>query len=154
MKSLKLVLASHGSLGCEMIKAVAMILGVSIMEKANCVELLEGESLENYYEKLSKTVDKDTVVLADLFGGTPSRAALMLLQEGKVKAVLTGFNMAMMIEILSSDAKTTEELIQNARRAGRDGVRAFVGTDLRELIDTQETQEKSFIQQLLRRVKS
>lgn len=151
---MKLVLASHGSLGCEMIKAVAMILGVSVYDKAKCVELLEGESLENYYEKLAKNVDSDTILLADLFGGTPSRAALMLLQEGKVKSVLTGFNMAMLIELLSSDSQNLEELVSNARRAGREGVRAFVGQELRELKDVEGPQEKSFIQQLLRRVKS
>ena len=148
---MKLVLASHGSLGCEMIKAVAMILGVSVYEKAKCVELLEGESLENYYDKLSRSVDADTIVLADLFGGTPSRAALMLLQEGRVRAVLTGFNMAMVIELLSNDSQSLEELVKSARKAGLEGVRAFIGTDLRELKEPEEQREKSFIQKLFRK---
>lgn len=144
---MRVVLASHGSLGCEMIKAVAMILGVGVFEKTGCVELLEGESLENYYEKLSKAVDGDTVVLADLFGGTPSRAALMLLQEGKVKAVLTGFNMAMLIDLLSNDSQNLEDVVRSARKAGQEGVRAFVGSDLREIA---ETEEKSLLRRLTR----
>ena len=130
---MKLVLASHGSLGCEMIKAVAMILGVSVFDKAKCVELLEGESLENYYEKLSGSVDGETIILCDLFGGTPSRAALMLLQEGKVKAVLTGFNMAMVIDMLSNEASSIEDVVKSARQAGLQGVRAFIGSNLKEI---------------------
>ncbi len=130
---MKLVLASHGGLGCEMIKAVAMILGVSVFDKAKCVELLEGESLENYYEKLSGSVDEETVILCDLFGGTPSRAALMLLQEGKVKAVLTGFNMAMVIDLLSNETSSIEDVVKSARQAGLQGIRAFIGSDLKEI---------------------
>jgi len=142
---LKLVLASHGGFGCEMIKAVAMILGVSVFERAKCVELLEGESLENYYEKLSGSVDGETVVLCDLFGGTPSRAALMLLQEGKVRAVLTGFNMPMLIDLLSNEASDVESAVRSARQAGVQGVRAFVGAELREI---SESQEKSLIEKV------
>ncbi|QOJ79234.1 hypothetical protein IG193_01870 [Infirmifilum lucidum] len=133
---MKLVLASHGGLGCEMIRAVAMILGVSVLEKAKCVELLEGESLENYYEKLSKSVDGETIVLCDLFGGTPSRAALMLLQEGKVKAVLTGFNMAMVIDLLSNGASSAEDAAKSARDAGLQGIRAFIGPSLSEVTES------------------
>lgn len=135
---MRVVFASHGGLGCAMREAVAMILGVSVKEVTDCVELLEGESFENYYEKLASRVDGDTIVLADLFGGTPSKAALMLLQESKVKAVITGFNMAMVIQLLSSQDEDLESLVLGAKSAGMEGVRAFVGPGLRELTGKKE----------------
>jgi PTS system mannose-specific IIA component len=116
-------------------EAVSMILGASVKERSDCVDLLEGESLENYYEKLNNRVSDDTIVLADLFGGTPSRAALMLLQEGKVKAVITGFNMATAIEILSGDETDHEldEFIMRVKEASIQGIRGFTGPQLREV---------------------
>ncbi|MEZ0346194.1 MAG: hypothetical protein ABWK01_06570 [Infirmifilum sp.] len=151
---MRVVLASHGNLGCEMINAVAMILGVSVREKATCVELVEGESLENYYDKLAKVAGNDTVILVDLFGGTPSRAALMLLQEGKARAVLTGFNMAMVIELLSNDTGDFQQLMSSVWKAGREGVRGFVGKELQEIAAEGKSEEKSLIRQLIKKVKS
>jgi PTS system mannose-specific IIA component len=132
---MRIVFASHGGLGCAMREAVSMILGLSVKEKTDCVDLLEGESLENYYEKLSSKVDPETIILADLFGGTPSRAALMLLQEGRAKAVITGFNMAIAIEILSNEdlGSNLQEFISRVKDAGLQGIRAFVGPQLVEI---------------------
>lgn len=153
MRYLKYVLAAHGKLGCAMLEAVAMILGLSVYEKAACVDLQEGESLENFYEKLSSKVDGDTVVLADLFGGTPSRAALMLLQEARVKAVVTGFNLPMILEMLTNDENVNDlsDFLQRARQAAREGVRVFASPDLSELPEKSiQKAEKGFLQRLLR----
>uniref|UniRef100_A0A7C3SNF2 PTS EIIA type-4 domain-containing protein n=1 Tax=Thermofilum pendens TaxID=2269 RepID=A0A7C3SNF2_THEPE len=148
---MKLLVAGHGRLGCAMLEAVAMILGVSVFERAECVDLLEGESLENFYEKLSAKAGEDSIIVADLFGGTPSRAALMLLQQGRAKAVLTGFNMPMLIEMLSYEGDNVEEMLGKVRQAAKDGVRVFVGSDLRELTEKAEREERGLLSRILRR---
>lgn len=134
---MRYILAAHGGLGCAMLEAVAMILGLSVYQKTMCVDLQEGESLENFYEKLSSKVDSDTIVITDLFGGTPSRAALMLLQEARVKAVVTGFNMPMILEMLMNDESSNDlsGFLQRARQAAKEGVRVFASSNLSELPD-------------------
>ncbi|MEM0377695.1 MAG: hypothetical protein QXI90_08005 [Thermofilum sp.] len=154
MRHLKYVLAAHGRLGCAMLEATAMILGISVYQKAACVDLQEGESLENFYDKLSSIVDGDTVIVTDLFGGTPSRAALMLLQEARVKAVVTGLNMPMLLEMLMNDEGVSDlpEFLQRVRQAAREGVRVFASSDLAELPDRSvQKAEKGILQRFLRR---
>uniref|UniRef100_A0A7J3X6U1 PTS EIIA type-4 domain-containing protein n=1 Tax=Thermofilum pendens TaxID=2269 RepID=A0A7J3X6U1_THEPE len=148
---MRLVVAGHGRLGCAMLEAVAMILGVSVYERAECVDLLEGESLENFYDKLSAKASEDSVIVTDLFGGTPSRAALMLLQQGRAKAVLTGFNMPMLIEMLSFEGDDFEDMLSKVRQAAKDGVRVFFGSDLKELVEKAEKEEKGILSRILRR---
>jgi len=148
---MRLVVAGHSRLGCAMLEAVAMILGVSVYERAECVDLLEGESLENFYDKLSAKASEDSVIVTDLFGGTPSRAALMLLQQGRAKAVLTGFNMPMLIEMLSFEGDDFEDMLSKVRQAAKDGVRVFFGSDLKELVEKAEKEEKGILSRILRR---
>jgi len=61
----------------------------------------------------------------DLFGGSPFNVALYVMKNYDVK-VITGVNMPMLIELLSSlNACDTKELINNIYKVGVDGIKVI-----------------------------
>jgi len=112
------LLVSHGGYACSLIRSLEMIIGSIVSERVLCASLEEGESLENFYEKMLQIcsrVGSNVIVLADMLGGTPSRASLMLLKESKVRAVITGFNMPLLLELLTGNYSSYGE--QELRKA-------------------------------------
>jgi PTS system mannose-specific IIA component len=60
--------------------------------------------------------------MTDMFGGTPSNAAMSFLNEGKVE-VVTGVNLPMMVEFFSRrERMTLGDLCSSLLRCGRESV--------------------------------
>lgn len=75
-----------------------MILGP--LQNVYTFSLLPGLSPEDYRKMVAKVLDlapEGSIVMADLFGGTPSNIAAMLSKDYKISAV-SGLNIAMLIE--------------------------------------------------------
>ena len=123
------VIITHGNFGKELLESVEMIMG----EQKDVVTrgLNLGDDVESLRADIEKIVDenqksnKDTIVLVDLFGGSPSNIALSLLKHYDVR-VMTGVNMPMLIEMLSSRNNYDygiEDLVERSYRAGTDGIK-------------------------------
>jgi PTS system mannose-specific IIA component len=95
------LITTHGNLGDELIKAAELIKGpinglsyVSV-DQTKGVEDLKKE-IGNAIKKLDK--GKGVLILADLFGGTPSNISLSFMKDGKVE-VVTGVNLPMLLKL-------------------------------------------------------
>ncbi|MEY8339256.1 PTS sugar transporter subunit IIA [Lachnospiraceae bacterium 62-35] len=97
-----IIIATHGHLGEALIRSTKMIFGE--FDRVTAVSLEEGMSPEEYYQRLKKACIEyrsSVLILADLFGGTPCRVSAMLAREIELN-LITGVNMAMLIEALQS----------------------------------------------------
>lgn len=108
MSEMNIIVASHGLFSKELIKSAEMIVGE--MQGVYSVSLLPNESLETLTEKtetLLKGLKDKTIVLVDLFGGTPCNVFTMLLKKYKYQ-LFTGVSLPMLIDLylkLSSEDK-------------------------------------------------
>ena len=72
-----------------------------------------------------------TVILVDMFGGTPSNLSLSLLSRGKIE-IITGVNLPMIIEAASSSLSVgLNQLISMLTASGQRGIRS-AGTILEQ----------------------
>ncbi|SKA21959.1 PTS system, mannose-specific IIA component [Trichlorobacter thiogenes] len=119
-----LVVVTHAGLATSLIAASSMITGSS--EGCEAVELHADDPADGLVGRIAealKTVGSDgAIIMTDMFGGTPSNAAMSFLQEGKVE-VVTGVNLPMMVEFFSRRGRMTlEELCASLLRCGRESV--------------------------------
>ncbi len=125
MAMVNIVLVSHGELGDALIQAAEMIAGPA--ERLFSVPLLPGESPESFGEKLDAALreiaGEETLVLIDLFGGTPYNVAARQVLKENVECV-TGANLPMLLElVMSRDDATLAELAEDIAQAGRESVK-------------------------------
>jgi PTS system mannose-specific IIA component len=115
-----LVVISHGDFCNGLMETLKMVAGSDFGIKA--VSLKPGETPEVFREKLSKVLsevgeagESETIVLADLAGGTPYQSALYLAKEFKI-SVISGMNMPMLLTLAldKNSEKSMEELVNNA----------------------------------------
>ena len=119
-----LVVVTHAGLATSLIAAAAMITGNS--DGCEGVELHADDPADGLVARIAealKSVGTDgAIIMTDMFGGTPSNAAMSFLQEGKVE-VVTGVNLPMMVEFFSRrERMTLEELCASLQRCGRESV--------------------------------
>ncbi|MEA3339085.1 MAG: PTS sugar transporter subunit IIA [Chloroflexota bacterium] len=122
---INIVLVSHADLGDALIRAAEMIAG-----QTKClysVSLLPGESPEGFGAKLEEALQKiegqETLVLIDLFGGTPYNVAARQVLEENVECV-TGANLPMLLElVMARDDATLSELAEEIAQAGQESVK-------------------------------
>jgi len=119
-----IVILTHGKAGEELIRSAEMIIGK--MEKVIAVSLGAGEDPSDYRARVSKvlaTMPRGSILMTDLFGGTPSNTAAALSKNCAVFAV-SGVNLPMLIEAVNlRQVLTGEELVRAIEAAGRDGVK-------------------------------
>ncbi len=99
MSTINIIIGTHGRFGEALIQSAEMIAGK--MEGVFAVSLLPDMSLENYLEAIDQQMsilEGKTVVLVDLFGGTPSNAFSAYIQKYHYP-VVTGVNFPMLIDL-------------------------------------------------------
>jgi len=122
---INIVIISHADLGDALIRAVEMIAGPT--EGLYSVPLLPSESPDSFGEKLAGALQgiegQETLVLIDLFGGTPYNVAARQVLKPNVECV-TGANLPMLLElVMSRDAASLSELAESVARAGQESVK-------------------------------
>ena len=117
------LLIAHGALAQWLVESAKMIMGDDI-PNYRALQLEIGADLEQYKSDFLTAVRElntgdGVLVLADLFAGTPANTALQnLRQEGY--GLLTGANLAMVVEALSNrDGMTLEEVKEAALEAAK-----------------------------------
>jgi PTS system mannose-specific IIA component len=129
------IIAAHLRLAEELLSTARIITG-SQLENFRTVSINIDDNPDRVREKLLaavkevKTAD-GTVILVDMFGGTPSNLSLSLLSRGTIE-IITGVNLPMIIEAASSSRTANlAELIGLLTASGQRGIRS-AGTILEQ----------------------
>lgn len=116
-------LMNHGRFGEEMIQSAELIIGK--IERIQAISLLRGmspEDLMRQAEEAFSAVSGPRIVLADLFGGTPSNVAMMLREKFDLH-ILCGINLPMLMDVvLARDTKPLAQVMEGASYAGKEAI--------------------------------
>lgn len=117
-----LILVTHGRLADQFVEAMEHVVGAQDGIATVCIG--PNDDMEQRRADIAaaiETVDmgQGTIILTDLFGGTPSNLAISLLDAGRVE-VIAGINLPMLIR-LAGARKTlgVVEAVEAAQIAGR-----------------------------------
>ena len=119
---LGLVLVTHGNLAKEFVSAMQHVVGKQEQIETVCIG--PDDNMEERRDEILNKVEKvnsgeGTIVLTDLFGGTPSNLAISIMDKAKVE-ILAGVNLPMLIKIASlRKEKNLKETVLGAQEAGK-----------------------------------
>lgn len=117
---MKIVLIGHGRTGVAFKEAIEMIFGKA--EDFIPLTFEPGEGLKDVSEKVEKSINginpQKVLVVTDLFSGTPYNATAKLALEGKVKDVVAGMCLPMLLEIATKmSSMSVSELVKDVLKA-------------------------------------
>jgi PTS system mannose-specific IIA component len=120
-----LILVTHGNLAEEFVRAMEHVVGRQDAIATVCIG--PNDDVERRRKEIAdaiKAVDtgEGTIILTDLFGGTPSNLAISLMQAGRVE-VIAGINLPMLIRLAGARKGAT---VQCAVAAARDAGRNYI----------------------------
>ncbi len=100
-----IVIVTHRQLGDSLIDAAQFIVD-SKPEHIESVSIDLNEKVEVLRDKIAKGIknvqsDEGTLILTDMFGGTPSNLSYSFLEEGRIE-VLSGVNLPVLIKAINS----------------------------------------------------
>ena len=123
-----IIIAAHLRLADELLNAARIITG-SRLDNFRTVSINIDDKPDQARKKLLDAVREvntpdGTVILVDMFGGTPSNLSLSLLSRGKIE-IITGVNLPMIIEAAGSSHRVSlAELISLLTATGQRGIRS------------------------------
>jgi PTS system mannose-specific IIA component len=129
------IVVAHLRLAEELLSVARIITG-SQLDNFRTVSINIDDNPDQAREKLLAAVRAvntadGTVILVDMFGGTPSNLSLSLLSKGKIE-IITGVNLPMIIEVASSSLSVgLNQLISMLTASGQRGIRS-AGTILEQ----------------------
>ena len=115
-----LVLVTHGNLALEFISAMQHVVGKQEQVEAVCIGPEDDMEMRRE-EILKKAGDSGsgTIVLTDMFGGTPSNLAISIMDRAPVE-IIAGINLPMLIKLASlRKDKSLKEAVEGAQEAGK-----------------------------------
>lgn len=120
-----ILVVTHGSLAEEFVNIAENITQSESKVVPVCFELnLEQSEYPAKIASAMEMLDNDdpTIILTDLFGGSPSNFAIPYIQKNKVE-VITGLNMPMLLYLMNQPpGKSIEELTKGAKQASQDAI--------------------------------
>ena len=126
MPGFRIVVAAHGELASGLVSAAHLICGQ--IDHVQAVGLQPEESPESFAERLSTACGdpgQPVLVLTDLVGGTPHNVALAVIRRRSSAVLISGANLAVLIEAATSvdalDDDAVERLVMAGRAALTDG---------------------------------
>jgi len=126
MRAFRIVVAAHGDLADAFVSAASLICGP--LRELHAVGLRADDSPETFGERLREACGDDDplLILTDLVGGTPHNVAFALARRRPSAVVISGVNLAVLIEAATSidvlDDATTTHLVSLGREALADMV--------------------------------
>ncbi len=116
---------THGRAGEELIRSAEMIMGH--LEAVVAVPLLPGDAFQDYQEKTERVMNempRGSLMLTDLFAGTPCNCAAVILRRIPGSAAVSGLSLAILIEAANLRGRFSgEELAEAVVAAGKDSIR-------------------------------
>jgi PTS system mannose-specific IIA component len=125
----EILIVTHGNLAVEILKSSEIIVGKQ--HQVTTMGLFQGDCIEDFRDRVAQEIGKlgredGVLVFVDLYGGSPSNAAVLSLNTEHVKDIefqcITGVNLPMLLEVFMSrsnaDLQTLADLaVQAGRRA-------------------------------------
>ena len=117
-----LVLVTHGNLALEFVSAMQHVVGKQEQVEAVCIG--PEDDMEMRREEILRKAEHvnsgdGTIVLTDMFGGTPSNLAISIMDRAKVE-IIAGINLPMLIKLASlRKEKPLKEAVEGAQEAGK-----------------------------------
>ena len=117
-----LVLVTHGNLALEFISAMQHVVGKQEQVETVCIG--PEDDMEMRREEILKKAGEvnsgsGTIVLTDMFGGTPSNLAISIMDRAPVE-IIAGINLPMLIKLASlRKDKSLKEAVEGAQEAGK-----------------------------------
>ncbi len=117
-----IVLVTHGRLADELRGALEHVVGAQEQMATVCIQP-EDDMEQRRLDILAAIGETDmgdgSVVLTDLFGGTPSNLAISVMNETKIE-VIAGVNLPMLVQLARvRQGKSLHEAVNDAQEAGR-----------------------------------
>ena len=115
-----LVLVTHGNLALEFISAMQHVVGKQEQVEAVCIGPEDEMRREEILKKAGEVNSgSGTIVLTDMFGGTPSNLAISIMDRAPVE-IIAGINLPMLIKLASlRKDKSLKEAVEGAQEAGK-----------------------------------
>jgi mannose PTS system EIIA component len=117
-----IVLVTHGRLAVEFLAALEHVVGGQTQIAAICIG--PDDDMEERRQEILKSIREvdtgdGTVLLTDMFGGTPSNLAISVMDRAKVE-VVAGVNLPMLIKLASlRQSEGLDRAVLGAQEAGR-----------------------------------
>ena len=125
------VVVTHGQLAIELLNAAETIVGD--LPRFTAVSIGWHEDVQDAREEIAQAIGRvggedGTLLLTDMFGGTPANLGITFLEAGKVE-VVTGVNLPMLIKLASmTEGSDVLEAARALREHGRNAI--WVASDL------------------------
>ncbi len=117
-----IVLVTHGRLATEFVAALEHVVGGQTQIAAICIgpdDDMEQRRQEILVSIREVDTGEGTVLLTDMFGGTPSNLAISVMDRAKVE-VVAGVNLPMLIKLASlRQTESLDRAVLGAQEAGR-----------------------------------
>lgn len=123
---INILLLSHGKLAEEFLNTIKFIMGEQL--GIHTLGLEESEGVESFKNRIidecSRLNNSDGIlVLTDLYGGTPTNAAIYgILSKYDNLEILTGINLPIFLEAVTRRNQPLTELINAIKKAGAEGI--------------------------------
>jgi mannose/fructose-specific phosphotransferase system component IIA len=122
MRDFRILVAAHGDLAAAFLASAELICGR--LENVLAVGLLPADSPESFDERLMAAAGDPAdslLILTDLVGGTPHNVALAATRRLPKAVLISGVNLAVLIEAVTStdalDGESVERLVASGREA-------------------------------------
>ena len=125
MSKVGVVVVTHGQLATELVNAAEMIVGD--LPHFTAVSIGWHDDVEQARVEIGQAIGRvatplGTLVLTDMFGGTPSNLAVTFLVPDRVE-VITGVNLPMLLKLATLQrAESLREIARTVREHGQDAV--------------------------------
>lgn len=123
---INILLLSHGNLAEEFLNTIKLIMGEQ--QGVHAIGLGASESIENFMNRVidecSQLNNSDEIlVLTDLYGGTPTNAAIYgILNKYSNLEILTGLNLPILLDAIIRRNQPVAELANNLKKTGTEGI--------------------------------
>ena len=118
------VIVTHGHLASELLAAAEMIVGN--LSHITAVSIGWHDDVEAAHDEIERAIKRvsqgrGVLILTDMFGGTPTNIASMVLAEGEVE-IVTGVNLPMVIKLAGQTEESLLDVARRVREQGREGI--------------------------------
>ena len=137
-----IIITGHGNFATGLISSLKLIAGSQ--ENLIGVDFLKEdttESLENMIEEAINKLGNEVLVLSDLAGASPFRAAAELSQKNEDKniKIIAGTNLGMLLEVaLCREGMNSLELLDMALDSGHTAIKKFEIKNREETMEDEE----------------
>jgi mannose/fructose-specific phosphotransferase system component IIA len=131
---LDVIIIAHAGLAEAFVEAAEMIAGPQPNLRA--VNFREGDSMIQLGNKVADMIQNSdaecTVILTDLYGATPTNAALLAMSKCENATVVAGVNLISLLQALelSGEDLDSQAVLELIEKEGKSGVRIITLEDL------------------------